>query len=559
LVNYTDDGRDRISSPIGVSEDDLIFSTNNPLLTDVEDMPDLGGSMFAGNITDSRLSHYVTGKNQSNETNLIMAGFEPLVKGKVLILGSEEWVSPSYIKSSSGQIFLSNVMEWLSIDKPSVNIHYNNASHSIEVAIYPSTAQNYSLKLLLDNGTEIHDITVPYNHTLQFNYRNYTLPSEVRQEIQIEIIKDDNSTIESVHLISSVDHTVLPEVGDILIDPIDPDTQVVPEWIDSEEIVTVDGLTVSVAHTASSSLYAQLLISSHHEKTLDVLTPPLDLVKTFTSEADLQNISIYEKEITWMLPEGWTSGYYSLVVQIWWQENDTNPILLKSHRDFFFVPDSEPSLISSECEIGGLSLEKHRSFELIRDLPVWKPGKSINIILTIDDNVNQDFEVHYQLLHYYLFAADRTVLEHYVLPSVENTVHNGSYSLPTEPIPLPDADFEVKLDGELFILLFFIRDVQGNYIVEPVFFRIGESFPIDLSLLGFVSFFFIGVMGAIIFLIIRNSRKRVDPYSSAYIEERFPQTKKESVQSYMKFCVFCGAQLPSSTKFCNHCGKQLEY
>ena len=65
-------------------------------------------------------------------------------------------------------------------------------------------------------------------------------------------------------------------------------------------------------------------------------------------------------------------------------------------------PDPEPELLASECEIGGLSLEKHRSFELIRDLPLWKPGKSIDITLVIEDNFNQGFEVHYQLLHYYL-------------------------------------------------------------------------------------------------------------------------------------------------------------
>ncbi len=175
LIEYSDDGRDRIPNPQTIAVNKLVFSPNNPFFEGVTEIPTLGGSMFIGNITDSRLTHYVAEDNQMNNTGILLAGLEPTGKGKILILGSESWLYPSYMLNSSGQMFLSNVLNWLVVDQPIANIRYINTSNSLETAVYFPIVQNYSLSVTLYNCTEINNINVPYNNTKHFNYLNYKL------------------------------------------------------------------------------------------------------------------------------------------------------------------------------------------------------------------------------------------------------------------------------------------------------------------------------------------------------------------------------------------------
>jgi hypothetical protein len=66
-------------------------------------------------------------------------------------------------------------------------------------------------------------------------------------------------------------------------------------------------------------------------------------------------------------------------------------------------------------------------------------------------------------------------------------------------------------------------------------------------------------MGALVFLIIRNSRKRrVDLYSYEYISQ-ISQQKLDSKPPSLKYCVNCGNPTPIDAKFCGRCGNSVEY
>ncbi|GAG96143.1 unnamed protein product, partial [marine sediment metagenome] len=230
-------------------------------------------------------------------------------------------------------------------------------------------------------------------------------------------------------------------------------------------------------------------------------------------------------------------------------------------RGFVYVPDSEPVLLTSESSVGGISIEEHQE---MTGTPIWDPDRDIEMIFHISDNTGMaEGQVHFQLLHYYLFAADRTILSSSVIAqsSFNDEAFIGWFDVPDEPIPLPDEEeYQLNVGNEIFVLLFFIRDSQGNYIVEPVFFTVYDSLSLDLDLLFVFGAIFIGIIGAIIFFVRRSSRNRIDPYSYGY-SVTYPQapvsTKVTSTRT--KFCIHCGEKIPWLASFCSHCGKNMDF
>ncbi len=552
LVNYVDNGRERTPVTFTRSKESLSISSSNPFLNGVEDLPRLGGTAFYGNLTDPSLTHYA----QLNDYYLVVAGLEKENKGKVLLLGSEEWLSPSYLQSSSGKTFVTNILDWLSSDQPPINVQYDPYSSTLEIAIYPDSLQNFFLSLELINGTKIHDIPIPYNTTLTFAYLKYDLfdleGSKLVINIVGEIIDNLNTTFD----------VQLPTIGtpiieDILVKSLSEFEIEKPSWWDESNLLVKEGLNITVDHSLAANITAQVIISSQYQKSLDKILPPLTsdyYVMSYVWEINLNDVSTEKKSILWMSPESLLTGYYAYEVQVWW-ENDQSSFLLNFTRDTFFVPDTEPVFNTEQSLIGDLSLNEHRDILTFQDIPNWSPGEEIDINLSILDEESDTFEVYYQLLHYYLFAADRVVLDTYVLPpSPSNShIHTGIFTIPDQPIPLPDEeDLEVKIEGEYFILLFFVRDAQGNSILEAIFFQITTDSLFDIPIVIIAVVFAFAITVLIIYLIKRNERKRYDRYS--YRIEKSQDFAPPPQVPAAKYCIQCGTPIPIEAKFCSNCG-----
>ena len=562
LVGYTDDGRERSPFPIMLPKENFSYDPNNLFLNGVSKIPTLGGSLFYGDLLSPDFSAYITEKGILDINWLAMAGLEPVNKGKVLILGSEEWLYPSYMSTPSGQKFFSNVMNWFDLNQTISNVRYDNTSHSLELAIYSPSIQDYNVTISFNNGTRIEDFIIHYNDTLGFNYKKYTLNSGIQDELQIEIIDPFISSSNAIEIsVICIASSILPSINEIRVTPSASSFLEIPSWADQEVILIDRGLSVYVNHSPSSSILVQLVVSSHHERTLDVLIPPITLMQTYIAEETDTDIFGREKFIYWSLPDYFPCGYYSFEINLWWNNSGVHPKVLRTVRDFFFVPEKEPSLFEPQCSIGGISLQEYRSYTSLEDFPSWEPGQIINITLEIEDYVPWVFEVHIQLLHYYLFAADRTVLDHYIVPPSpsDSTIHKTNLTIPEEPIPLPDEEYDVEINGEIFVLLFFIRDNQGNYVMEPIFFIIEKQFEFDITPLLIGGSVFLGILVFAIFTIRRSNRDRFDPYSISQYRERLSETRVDSVPSIMKFCVYCGSKVPPESKFCGTCGKQLAF
>jgi hypothetical protein len=233
--------------------------------------------------------------------------------------------------------------------------------------------------------------------------------------------------------------------------------------------------------------------------------------------------------------------------------------LLETKQGKFYIPDPEPTLKETTSQVGGLSLSEHRSFSTLLDIPKWESGTEIQIEIQVEDLNSDIFEVHYQLLHYFLFAADRTVLAHYTLDTDSIGSFIGTYVVPDQPILIPDETLALSIEGEIFLLLFFIRDLQGNVLFEPVFFQIRNSLDFDFEAMITAGLIAIGLMFLVIFLIRRSSRPRVDPYSYYYPSGPSPDQYTKPVTKSVKYCAYCGTQLPAVSRFCSNCGQDQEF
>jgi hypothetical protein len=557
LVNYFDDGRERFPVSKYRTMTDLIKNNENPFFTGVDDLPRLGGTAFYGNISDASLTHYA-----QLDTQLVLAGLEPEGKGKILILGSKEWISPSYLRSTSGQIFVSNILDWLSPPQVTFNAHLDTNSNALEIALYPSSIQNFFLTIEFANGSIIHDIAIPYNNTLGFSYLNFSIEGVEGTNMRLGLAGTIPGEL-NINLSLLLHTTQVPLIEEIEVVTLSSSNISVPSWWEESGLLIDEGLEVTVTHTSSLNVSANLIISSQYEDSLDVLIPPLDskiYTTSYTSEISLANDTLESKSVSWLIPNNLHTGYYSYEVQVWWKNEQNQAILLNAVREFFYIPDDEPEILASQSYIDDLSVEDHQELLTLQDLPKWKASEEIEISLKLEDSTSEDFEVYYQLLHYYLFAADRVVFDTFTLyPSIsDSSIHSGIFTVPDLPIPLPDEeDLEVKIKGEYFILLFFIRDTQGNSILEPVFFQISNPSLIDIPLVILIVVFSLGVTVGIIYVIRRNERKRYDPFSYR-IQPSQEFTAKPQVPSY-KYCIQCGSQMPMEAKFCSNCGRTIDF
>ena len=553
LITYTDDGRDRIPISIGISNEDLSWSPTNPLNDNIIQIPRLGGSSFDVDLNRTEVAFSTQYLDQS-----VIAGFESENMGKVLFLGSETWIQDPYFNTLSGKYFLENMLDWLFVDKPVTNLNFSADHQELEIAVYPSSNVNFSVNVSFSNGSLIENVTVVYNNTLGFSFARLVIGDMSNQEIYIEVIDSTNASIYSEISILEPSITTKSLVNDIEIEYGKSADIEIPSWADTDQEFLDDFLAISIHHELSSFVSAQLIITTQYETTLEVLVPPLSSINFSNDELIFSNISITEKLVRWNVSESNSVGYYAFEVQIWWNSQNNHALLINSTRGQFYIPDTEPRLLPELSSIGGMSLSDHREILTLRDIPSWSTGETIDIIIQIEDQESEDFVVYYQLIHYYLFAAEAAILNSSsISPSlVDSSMHQGTFIVPEEPIPLPDEEgFEIKVRGEIFVLLFFIRDNQGNSIIEPIFFQVSNSFNLDIPLLILSGGLILGLIAMAIVLIRRTSQDRYDPFSptSTYSEPSIRPTSRS-----FKYCIHCGKQIPIESAFCGYCGENLQ-
>ncbi|MHA2236877.1 MAG: S8 family serine peptidase [Candidatus Hodarchaeales archaeon] len=552
LIKYTDDGRDRTPIALGVSYDDLNWSPLNPLQNNVEKIPFLGGTALDVNLNDPNLA-FSTEYSQKS----VIAGFEFVNKGKILLLGSETWFQDPYLKSQSGLNFLSNSLGWLTNRNPVTNIKYDTDLQELEIVIYPNGNVNYTVTIFSHNGTMLKNSQVTHNNTLGFNFIRLSMDESSNEEIRIKVENNNNSSDYSTSFLFLSNISSRSLVTDIEMDFEFSGGIELPSWANTDQNFVDEFLEIKIYHTPSSLLSAQLLITTQYESTLGILIPPFSTIAIVNEENSFTNTSNTEKSARWNVSDQSSSGYYSYEVLVWWNSDFNRSFLINSTRGQFYIPDSEPQLNPDMSRIGDMSLLEHRDVLTLLDIPSWSMGDTINISLLISDEESTEFVVFYQLLHYYLFAADQTVLNYSSILSspTDSSLHLGTFIVPENPIPLPDdEDFEIKVNGGIFVLLFFIRDNQGNSIIEPIFFQIVKDVYLDIPLLLVSGGLVLGFMAALIILIRRTNKDRIDPYSVAYS----PTKSKIEVQKLsFKFCIYCGKPIPKESAFCGYCGEDL--
>jgi len=228
----------------------------------------------------------------------------------------------------------------------------------------------------------------------------------------------------------------------------------------------------------------------------------------------------------------------------------------------FYIPDPEPSF-NIQSTVGGESLEYYRNIESSENVPLWKPGEDIELRIIGQDNNSNKFKVHVQVLHYYLWLADRTVLDYYEIPaSTNSSEHIGSFNVPSSPIPLPgEEELEVELYNQPYVLLIFIRDMQGNYDLEAILFSIEYTLllgidPSLIAIFGVITVVFIFVA---VIVLRKRARSQKIPYSltGTYQYEYPPPSSHERFVVGMRFCHNCGEKVVPQAKFCNSCGTEL--
>jgi len=553
LIDYADNGRDRETNAPSLDNESFSWDDNSPFFKDVDNLPILDGTAFTGNFSDPTIVHYL-----KYSSEFLVAGIEPKNKGKILVLGSEKWFSTSFLSENTGQTFISSILTWLKPERPSTNLAVNFNTSSVEIALYSSQVKDYSFSLTFENGTTVSGYEIVYNSSLGFNYLNLTLNGSSLGNIKINF--ETSEFLKPLYL-NFTNPSSFPSITDIEVIPRSTGEITEPSWANSNLKYLNEALEVKLNHTASSSVFAKLIVSSHTEKTLDVLVPPIDSIASHTNESVFLNLSNTQKSVKWEWVNDYPIGYYSYEIQVWWNSTFGFPSMIHSERGFVYVPDREPVLLTSESSVGGKSIDEHQE---MTGTPIWDPDQDIEMIFHISDNTGmEEGQVHFQLLHYYLFAADRTILgsSEITHSSFSDEVFIGWFDVPDEPIPLPDEEeYKLNIDYEIFVLLFFIRDSQGNYIVESVFFTVYDSISFDLDLLFVIGAIFIVIIGAIIFFVRRSSRNRIDPYSYGY-SITHPQapvsTKVPSART--KFCIHCGEKVPWLASFCSHCGKHVDF
>jgi hypothetical protein len=206
-------------------------------------------------------------------------------------------------------------------------------------------------------------------------------------------------------------------------------------------------------------------------------------------------------------------------------------------------------------------MDYYSEIETNANIPTWSPGENIEINLIGDDDNSEEFEIYLQFIHYYLWFADRMILASFEINSstTNESENNAIFRVPDVPIPLPDdEDLTVEIYNQLFLFLIFVRDMQGNYDIEVIFFTIGSVTDFD----PFVLFLFIIVVSVIslgvIIIVRKNTAPR--PLDYAYIEQyraRMNQSSPRVSPVGLKYCIYCGHEIILGAKYCGYCGKNL--
>ncbi|MFX0206813.1 MAG: S8 family serine peptidase, partial [Candidatus Hodarchaeota archaeon] len=558
IIDYNDNGRSRDIVSVSPEEYEIRWNSDNPLFNGVTHFPSLIGTGFKVNLSESSLKYTA---EVFSSSHLLLAGFEPPNKGKLLILGSETLIYSNFLSTISGQNFVHNIFNWLQPKTClSVNAKIRSDIRFLEISAYPnSPLPDLSIDITFSNGTSQSGLLFPYNLSLGYYYLKIHLGSQQSQ--QISIIVRNSTNILKKFVLMELNTTTLPEQLDLRINPIVSPDIVTPSWVDSLTAINLidKGLNISLNHNSPSSIESTLLIAPQFERTLDVIIPPLKGMDNYIAEEELINNSDTRQSFIWEVPIGITTGFYYYEVTIWMllEDNDSLPVLLTSERDFFYIPDPGP-ILHDKSTIGGHNLLFYQSIEYLSDIPVWNYGEIIDIQLYGKDNNSIEFSVHIHLIHYYLWYADRIVLKSFELPASANnhSEFTGEFVVPSDPLPIPNEnDIYVEINDQIFLLLIFIRDTQGNYIIEPIFFRIRPSFFMDPTLFFALSLFFVLIAGGLlIFLVRRSSARRATRYASYYdYPSQFPS--KQFIRP--RFCPFCGSKVPLGALYCSSCGEKI--
>ncbi|MFX0085708.1 MAG: S8 family serine peptidase [Candidatus Hodarchaeota archaeon] len=563
IIDYSDDGRERIPNPVQGVE--LSWDQENPLFHDVNQLFFSFGTAFSVNQSNPYIKHLVNVQYNMNNDFFAMAGYEPQNKGKVLVLGNEHWIYSSSLRFEDGENFIKNIFNWL---KPTYNLvvnHRINNSHSLELFAYSSSNQlNLYTDIKFGNGSTILDIPIYFDNSTKSYYLNLNLVQEEFQEILVSI---RNETLKlKEFLIFDVSFTSFPEVQNIEISFSSSDDVYIPSWIDSSDstLVIDQGLDFSVIHEFSYNIRTHLLISYNLEETLNVIYPSINTLENFNLEIELPNTSSTEQSLWWPVPSLLQTGIYTYEIQVWFETYQEQNIsfLLTIEEGKFFKADPEPTF-NEHTTIRGKNLNYYRNIEYEADIPIWTPGEDIELIIIGEDENSDEFVVHVQFLHYFLWFADRVILEAFELPtSISNKSENiGNFNVPDSPIPFPDDDdLSVEIYNHVFVLLVFIRDTQGNNNIEVIFFMINQSFALDPYLVLTITAFCILIIIGMIILIIRSSRQK----SSIYALQDYYLKEYDKISTFTetdipteKYCIYCGARLYLEAKYCESCGKKL--
>ena len=558
LINFTDNGRTREIEPVSPYDVMISWDLENPLFKGVDKIPLIIGTAFKGNQSDPTLKHQA---QLMNSPYLVAAAYEPSNKGKVLILGSEPWLYSSFLSTNDGQNFTNNVFNWLKPEiRLTVNSRISSTDRQLEISVYYSDKSDLSVEITFSNGSSSPlESLLHYNATLQHHRLVVALGAKQNQTISITI-KNNTKTLKEFDLL---DISVHPEVIEIQIDFSATEDVPLPSWADEDlfDFIINKGINISLDHSASNSVRSVLLISNQLEDTLDEIIPPLEIMKDIVVERELNNDSDTRQSLSWSIPDTFSTGYYSYEIQVWIKISNNITVFAKNERGSFFIPDPEPTL-DVKSTIGGKSLDYYRNIETSADIPIWNTGETIELHLIGQDNNSNEFKVHLQLLHYYLWFSDRTVLEYFEIPASPNNKSEniGSFVVPSSPIPIFDEDYEVKIIDQLFVFLVFIRDAQGNKDTEVIFFIIGSSFFIDIDLFFLFIFgvFAIAIVVGLVFILRKRASTRMFPYSIAdtHSVRHYPRTPEKPIIE-RKFCYNCGAIVVPAAKFCSTCGTHL--
>lgn len=557
LVNYTDNGRNRKAIPLSSQGVDIYWEEGNPLFEEVNQIPFKMGTAFTSNQNDLTLKYQAWVKDQSY---LVAAAFEPIEKGKVLILGSELWLYSSFISTDDGQNFVRNIFEWLKPENGLIINSQISPNHQLEISGYYSSESPLSVEIKLSNGSTLLESSLLYNATLQHHHLVIPLGEPTNQTISISIKNGQVTLKEFVFF----DFNDLPEVEEIQIVFSASSDVILPSWVseDSYDFVIDEGIEIFINHSVSSEVQSTLLISNQLEDTLDVINPPLESLEEIVNETVLSLDSNTQQSLYWPVPANFSTGYYSYEIQVWVEKNDYT-VLINTKRGFFIISDPEPTF-NAQSAIKGQTIEYYRDIESSADIPTWNPGETIELRLIGQDINSYEFTVYVQLIHYYLWLVDRTVLDYFEIPrSTLNKSENiGSFVIPNRPIPLPGEEYELEINNQLYIFLIFLRDAQGNYDIEAIFFIIGTSFYFDIDPFFLVLFgiLALAVVVGIVILIQKRASHRTYPYSvvGPYSTQYQPSGSEKS-PLIRKYCHNCGALVVPEAKFCSTCGTNLSF